>query len=505
MKRTLGLLFPWLWLPTSAWAQVIATPIDPDLAGSPPDEAPAPPIPRGAAAVGPNVLVNDRALCPNGRGLQQNETAIAVGGGGDVVVVAFNDARGAAGACQEEHAAVGWGYSLDGGATFTDGGALPGSALFSGGDPWLGVSPDGGTFYLSGLRTGLQGIGFYRGVLDGGRIAWDEPTVISFPGHVMDKEAFAVDPSTNIIHLAYTRLGQRVYVTTSFDAGHTWTPAATVRASFAQGAFPVVDNLSTLYIAYNVGWPGANQAATVARSLDGGATFSEVVSFPFSTQAVPYVDRSPSFPQLAVDTSGGCREGWVYMVWHATLGGVVRPVISHSEDHGTTWSAPIPVNSDTTNAYHWSPTVSIDQAGNVHVLFLDRRENPGTGYTDVYLAQSTDGGLTFVDQPVTDVTSTWQGVAFDGGFTAAGDYMKALAYGTNVLAAWTDPRNGDPDIYFAKIDAGDMTPPFFCSVAPTSVPASGYSISPPRGSRYAATHLPRGRSPSCGRRPWTRG
>src|SRR5260370_31957400 len=33
-----------------------------------------------AAAVGPNVAVNDQTLCPNGRGLIQSETSIAVAG-----------------------------------------------------------------------------------------------------------------------------------------------------------------------------------------------------------------------------------------------------------------------------------------------------------------------------------------------------------------------------------------------------------------------------------------
>src|SRR5712692_3395297 len=98
------------------------------------------------AGVSANVLVNSRELCPNGRGLQQNETSVVVAR--NVVLVAFNDARGASTACPDLHAAVGWAYSVDGGASFTDGGALPFPRDLNNGDPWVGASPDGNTFYL---------------------------------------------------------------------------------------------------------------------------------------------------------------------------------------------------------------------------------------------------------------------------------------------------------------------------------------------------------------------
>src|SRR5262245_56039287 len=141
---------------------------DPDVKEPPPRRGPPPQVltrrsQANTAVVGPNVPVNDRTLCPNGRGKQQNETSLEVGYGGAVIVAAFNDARGGQGACPADHAAVGWAYSLDGGASFTDGGTLPRSTSFNNGDPWLGVSPDGQTFYLSGLWNFYQGFGFYRG------------------------------------------------------------------------------------------------------------------------------------------------------------------------------------------------------------------------------------------------------------------------------------------------------------------------------------------------------
>jgi hypothetical protein len=173
------------------------------------------------------------------------------------------------------------------------------------------------------------------------------------------------------------------------------------------------------------------------------------------------MDRSSDFPQVAIDRSGGAYDGWVYVVWHNVVAGVTRPMIAHSEDGGGSWSTPIPVNQDTTNGAHWWPSVTVDANGNVNVTYLDRRNNPGTGLTDLYLSQSTDGATTFTDYQVTDVTSSWQGIMSDPGFTYAGDYQRVVAGPTpgtdpvqnaSLYAVWPDPRNGDPDVYFSRID-----------------------------------------------------
>ncbi|MBI1747044.1 MAG: exo-alpha-sialidase [Acidobacteria bacterium] len=425
---------------------------DPSVIGvSRPAKAPVYFVEPLDVAVGPNVLVNDRQLCPNGRGLQQNETSIAVAG--DVVVVAFNDARGGQSGCPTLHAAIGWGYSLDGGATFTDGGTLPQSTHFNNGDPWLGVSPDGQTFYLSGLWDSYRGFGFYRGTATADDFVWQEPVVISFGSGLHDKEAFVVDPNSGTIYMSYTLLGSGggIKLTRSYDGGDTWASPVTIGTG-GQGSFPAVDNSGTLYVAYNAG-----SSVRVARSWDGGDTFQNVGNFSIRVQSVTYMDRSPSFPQVAVDMSGGPRDGAVYVVWQSlSAQNVLRPYLTASTDNGDTWSAPVPVNDDTTSAFHWWPSVSVDSNGNVNVIWLDRRLNPGTGLTDVYFGQSTDGGGAFLNVRVTDVSGNWQGVARDPGFCYVCDYIRAVSYGTDVYATWSDPRNGDPDIYFSRIDAAAM-------------------------------------------------
>lgn len=110
--------------------------------------------------VGDNVLVNSRDRCPSGQGNIQNETSIAADG--QYVLVAYNNSRGR---CDPPYSVLGFSYSLDYGATFTQGTGLPRGAQLNNGDPWLGMSsrdPVSGlrTFYMAGLYNGYNGFGF---------------------------------------------------------------------------------------------------------------------------------------------------------------------------------------------------------------------------------------------------------------------------------------------------------------------------------------------------------
>src|SRR5260370_26718167 len=180
-----------------------------------------------AAAVGANVMVNDSTLCPNGRGVIQSETSIAVAG--SVLVAAWNDSRRVC--MPHKHAAIGWGFSLDNGDTWTDGGTLPMSRQMNNGDPWLGVSPDGSTFYLAGLYNGYQGFGFHRGTVTKTGIDWSFVPVVSFPPNAThSKEAIVVNPITGRIPLTYTRFGSPAGIDSpySHDRGGHRKPAVAV-------------------------------------------------------------------------------------------------------------------------------------------------------------------------------------------------------------------------------------------------------------------------------------
>ena len=92
----------------------------------------------------------------------------------------------------------------------------------------------------------------------------------------------------------------------------------------------------------------------------------------------------------------------------------------------------------------------------VSVIWYDRRFDAPTeafpiGWTDVYLAQSTDGGVTWSpNRLITDTPSRWVGVESDGS-PNFGDYINAVAADGVLYAAWADARFGDPDVFFARV------------------------------------------------------
>jgi len=144
----------------------------------------------------------------------------------------------------------------------------------------------------------------------------------------------------------------------------------------------------------------------------------------------------------------------LYMAWQTacpednqTSGDIV---FSRSTDGGKHWSRPQTVNDDHSISVHWFPTVTVDGSGRVNVFFYDRRDNPDTTWTHVYMAQSLDGGRSFeANVRVTDVPSFFDGQDY-------GDYISSASQGPNIsFVTWTDARGGDPDIYVAGIVSRD--------------------------------------------------
>src|SRR5712691_7254833 len=136
--------------------------------------------------VGPNVRVNDpQQAFPNGL-LGRSETTVAASG--EQVLVGFNDAQGFCGppfgaACTPENppGLSGFGFSVDGGLTFTDGGAP---------DPKL----DNKTFFYANLSVDATsgadlGVSVHRGHFKSGGFAFQDVRVLgpANPNDFFDK------------------------------------------------------------------------------------------------------------------------------------------------------------------------------------------------------------------------------------------------------------------------------------------------------------------------------
>lgn len=169
-----------------------------------------------------------------------------------------------------------------------------------------------------------------------------------------------------------------------------------------------------------------DQRAVVWRSRDGGRTFgAPVVAYSAATAKAPpgsaYPDTVPELdrPWLAVDRSGGPRDGTVYMTLATgpfALGLPAEVYALSSRDQGRTWSPTVRVDTGTYSTQmnpREMPAVGKDGVLSVvyDVAPPDSTVLPLPQVTpiSIWLARSADGGRTFtrtlVDADVHRVTS----------------------------------------------------------------------------------------------------
>jgi len=317
--------------------------------------------------------------------------------------------------------------------------------------------------------------------------------------------------------------GEPLMVAFSQDA----TNYATTQVWNSGGEFapwPVVAADGTVYVVWDDvcgGSPSTVPTLTVcprphgqillSRSTNAGATWSStptVVSGTTSgagailpnygtecTSGCPTRPVSAS-PQIAVDRSGGARNGTLYVVFadgaDMRLGASTVPshsrmhiFMTESRDNGATWSARQQIDTGNPNDA-WEPSVAVDQSnGNVVVAWYDRRDDGSNHLYRTYFAESLSdsGGVAqFSAQlPVGDTQSDPQ-LDCNG----SGDYMQIAAANGTAHPVWTDSRSGLPAIFTSAIDET-------AAATSSSTPGTGFSaLRPAAGSGWIG--LPGGAS-----------
>ena len=102
-------------------------------------------------------------------------------------------------------------------------------------------------------------------------------------------------------------------------------------------------------------------------------------------------------PSIACDLGNGEFKGRIYVCWSDDkyLAPDRDVFLSYSDDAGDTWTEAILVTYRPNHKAQFAPRLVIDNNGYVNILYYDKQNSADDSLTDLYLAQSRNGGLKF--------------------------------------------------------------------------------------------------------------
>ncbi len=294
-----------------------------------------PALPTGAQAT-TSIPLNVRTNNPAGDAANAGQCEESIAALGDNVLVAWNDGQGFTSGGDTQ----GYGWSSDGGVTFTDGGDIPHPPAYPAwewtSDPVVAVNEKTGEFWYCGLanpNASNNAIGVARGRFTGGVFAFDSVFVVrsaSNASFFLDKQWIAVDSLTGNVYVTnttFTVTGDQIDFYRSTDGGRTFSAALTLSSAFdegwVQGSRPAVGPNGEVDVVWSaIGQINDNDYMRFRRSTDGGVSFgtqSDAAAFisNYTTGAPAFNrERGLSFPSIAVDRTSGAHRGRVYVTWN---------------------------------------------------------------------------------------------------------------------------------------------------------------------------------------------
>ncbi len=230
---------------------------------------------------------------------------------------------------------------------------------------------------------------------------WSTPVIL--PGNELhaDKVVSATDLDSGSSffgrsYVAYVSSGN-IYTSYTTNHGVTWSDLENI----GSGSIPylAVGSSGVLYAA----WLGGG--IRFSKSTDGGSTWTTPTDIPVQTIPKFTINYAilNGIPALAVDNSGGPRDGWLYIVLNGARNDDYDLVLYKSTNGGNNWVKSY-VNQSTENLlnYQYFPMINVDDSGGVNIVYCDTRNTPANDSSQIYLSRSLDGGKTFSDILVSD-------------------------------------------------------------------------------------------------------
>jgi hypothetical protein len=396
-------------------------------------------------------------------------------------------------------------------------------------DPWTAISPNGFMWFMSlsfNDTRNLDNAMLASRSTDGG-VTWSDPTtlIVDRDRNVFnDKNTMTADPNTSDnVYAVWDRLvfpneqsqGQHSELAAAFKgptyfsktengtaANPTWT--TTKILDFGRNDQTIANQIgvlprepgdteSTLINVFN--WihndnQGGRKGQKIAAmtSTNSGDTWSEPVVIdrlagaslsdtdPDGAPCPVKVTPTSSYRcplrtgDLVPDISVDLNTGTAYVVWqNGGSNGNVQIFLSKSTDGGATWTAPERVNANIATDAH-TPSVDVDDAGNVAVSYYDFRNNvTGDGIlrTSHWIHRSTNGGASFGAEEQLGADFDTRKAPFAVGYFL-GDYDGLASVGTVFKPFWTSTEGstaGKP-VLSGGVDPANRTNVFAASLTP---------------------------------------
>ena len=345
--------------------------------------------------------------------------------------------------------------SVDGGTTWTSPYSMP---MFTSGvtgqsDPWL-VWHDGVIYYayLEYSISGPQLSQITVAKSEDYGFSWT-PVTASYGEYFADKEMMVISDD-GTIYVIYddtddaTLVGNAtIRLSRSVDAGDSYQEICNITEPTPWRGIPymALSSESQLGVVWLYLEPETGSWGNVefSRSEDGGFTFqkSQFINNDgnFSTLAPGKI----TLPVLRFD-----QNDRLYALWADGFDqgeNLFDVYLRYSDDFGNTWSDRLRINPNVLGN-QWNPEMTIDSHGRLHIIYYDEQ---GSHYRPYYRTLWFAGDER--DSPVFSEPIPIADSLTPSTFTRPGEYMSIRLDEAEVPhIVWSDGRNNEMDIYYAR-------------------------------------------------------
>jgi hypothetical protein len=356
---------------------------------------------------------------------------------------------------------AGYGYTLDGGTTWTFPGVIDPGIFRS--DPVLGVDIHGNFYYnsLTSDANDNMSCRVYR-IEDGG-VVWDGG-IYAQGG---DKQWMCIDNTNGMgsgnnysFWTSYWSICYPGAYTRSTDWGDTYESCSEVLGDPSWGTLAVGPD-GELYIA-GAGYendPVIITKSTTVQNPDLPVSWDFTTGVDLDGYITSQVDVNPvgllGQVWVDVDISEGPGRGNVYVLAAAQRISISDPgdiMFAKSTDGGMSWGAPKRLNNDLgANSTQWFGTMSLSPDGRIDVIWLDTRNSTeaNPNLSALYYTYSMDQGETWSTNEM--LSETFDPHVGWPQQQKMGDYFDMVSDNQGAHLAWAGTFNGEQDVYYGHI------------------------------------------------------